>query len=131
MIENTNVRAIVRGLKKGHATWFAPDQDFANQDIVFTPFLGGIASTLTATSKLAKMTGVPVVPFYPIRLPHGKGYKLIVLPELENFPTGDVEADSARINKVIEEMVYACPEQYLWSHKRFKTQPDRRTNIYQ
>lgn len=130
LIETRNVRAIIRGLKNGHATWFGPDQDFADQEIVFTPFLGGIASTLTATTKLAKMTGAAVVPFYPVRLDRGKGYKLIVLPALENFPSDDIEADSARVNRTIETMVYNNPEQYLWSHKRFKTQPDRRTNIY-
>ena len=79
---------------------------------------------------MAKITGAPVVPFYPIRLNKSEGYKLVVLPALENFPSGDIEADSARANKAIEDMVYACPEQYLWSHKRFKTQPDRKTNIY-
>jgi KDO2-lipid IV(A) lauroyltransferase len=130
LIETRNVRAIIRGLKSGHATWFGPDQDFADQEIVFTPFLGGIASTLTATAKLARMTGAAVVPFYPVRLANGKGYKLIVLPALKNFPSDNIEEDSARVNRTIEEMVYSCPEQYLWSHKRFKTQPDRRTNIY-
>ena len=133
LIETKNVRGIIRGLKKGHATWFGPDQDFADQDVVFTPFLGGIASTLTATAKIAKMTGATVVPFYPARLENGKGYKLIVLPALKNFPSDDIEADSAMVNRVIESMVYDCPEQYLWSHKRFKTQADgadRSTNIY-
>ncbi len=130
LIETRNVRGIIRGLKNGHATWFGPDQDFGDQELVFTPFLGGIASTLTATAKIAKMTGAAVVPFYPVRLENGKGYKLIVLPALDNFPSGDIEADSARVNKTIEDMVYDCPEQYLWSHKRFKTQSDRKTNIY-
>ena len=130
LIETKNVRGIIRGLKKGHATWFGPDQDFGDQELVFTPFLGGIASTLTATAKIAKMTEAAVVPFYPVRLAHGKGYKLIVLPALDNFPSDDIEADSARVNKTIERMVYDCPEQYLWSHKRFKTQADRKTNIY-
>ncbi len=130
LIETRNVRGIIRGLKSGHATWFGPDQDFADQEVVFTPFLGGIASTLTATAKIAKMTGAAVVPFYPVRLQNGKGYKLIVLPALDNFPSDDIEADSARVNKTIENMVYYCPEQYLWSHKRFKTQADRKTNIY-
>lgn len=130
LIETRNVRAIIKGLKNGHATWFGPDQDFADQDVLFTPFLGGTASTLTATAKIAKMTGAAVVPFYPVRLDHGKGYKLIVLPALDNFPSGDIEADSARVNKTIESMVYDYPEQYLWSHKRFKTQADRKTNIY-
>lgn len=130
LIDTRDVRAVIRGLQKGHATWFAPDQDFVIQDLVFTPFLGGIASTLTATTKIAKITGAAVVPFYPVRLKNSKGYKLIVLPALDNYPTDDIEADSARINKAIETMVYACPEQYLWSHKRFKTQADRKTNIY-
>jgi Kdo2-lipid IVA lauroyltransferase/acyltransferase len=130
LIDTRDVRTVIRGLKKGHATWFAPDQDFVIQDIVFTPFLGGIASTLTATTKIAKITGAAVVPFYPVRLKNSKGYKLVVLPALDNFPTDDIEADSARINKAIETMVYACPEQYLWAHKRFKTQADRKTNIY-
>jgi len=130
LIETRNVRAMIKGLKNGHATWFGPDQDFADQDIVFTPFLGGIATTLTATAKLAKMTGAAVVPFYPVRLENGQGYKLIVLPALENFPSDDIEADCALVNRTIETMVYHCPEQYLWSHKRFKTQPDRVTNIY-
>ena len=130
LIETRNVRAMIKGLKNGHATWFGPDQDFADQDIVFTPFLGGMATTLTATAKLAKMTGAAVVPFYPVRLGGGKGYKLIVLPALEDFPSDDIEADCALVNRTIEAMVYDCPEQYLWSHKRFKTQPDRVTNIY-
>ncbi|MCK5662989.1 MAG: lipid A biosynthesis acyltransferase, partial [Thiotrichaceae bacterium] len=130
LIDNKNVRGVIRGLKKGHPTWFAPDQDYRHEDIVFTPFLGGIASTLTATAKLAKITGAAVVPFYPVRLKNGKGFKLIIRPPLENFPTDDIEADSARVNKAIEEMVYECPEQYLWSHRRFKTQPDPSTNFY-
>ena len=130
LIENKNVRAMIRGLRKGAITWFAPDQDFASKDIVFTPFLGGIASTLTATARLSEMTGAPVVPFYPVRLEKGQGYKLVILPELENFPTDDLDKDSARINKAIEDMVYANPEQYGWVHKRFKTQPQGAPSIY-
>ncbi len=130
LIETKNGRAIIRGLKNGHATWFAPDQDYHRQDIVFTPFLGGIASTLTATAKMARMANATVVPFYQKRLTGGKGFKLVILPALKDFPTKNIEADSARINKTIEDMVYACPEQYLWAHKRFKTQPDRSSNFY-
>ncbi len=134
LIENKNVRGIIRSLKKGHAIWFAPDQDFANQDIVFTPYLGGIASTLTATTKIAKMTGASVVPFYPVRLPDddnsGMQYKIVVKPALENFPSVNIEEDSARINREIEAMVYALPEQYGWMHKRFKTTEDRQNNFY-
>jgi KDO2-lipid IV(A) lauroyltransferase len=130
LIENKNVRALIRGLRKGRATWFAPDQDFGDQDIVFTPFLGGIASTLTATARMAEMTGASVVPFYPVRLDRGKGYRLVIMPALEDFPTDDIEKDSARINRAIEEMVYANPDQYGWVHKRFKKRPPGEPSIY-
>ena len=127
---NTNVRGFIKGLRDGLATWYAPDQDFSAQDIVFTPFLGGIASTLTSTVRMSEMTGAPVVPFYPLRLDNGKGYRLIILPALENFPEGDRYNDAARINQTIENMVYKNPQQYAWIHKRFKTQPDGRPSIY-
>ena len=130
LIENKNVRALIRGLRKGRATWFAPDQDFADQDIVFTPFLGGIASTLTATARMSELTGARVVPFYPVRLERGKGYRLVILPALEDFPSGDIVKDSARINKAIEDMVYANPEQYGWVHKRFKHRPPGEAPLY-
>ena len=130
LIENKNVRAIIRGLRRGRATWFAPDQDFADQDIVFTPFLGGIASTLTATARMAEMTGAAVVPFYPLRLEKGRGYRLVILPALDNFPSDDINNDSARVNKAIEDMVYANPEQYGWVHKRFKHRPPGTPPIY-
>ena len=130
LIENKNVRALIRGLRQGRATWFAPDQDFADQDIVFTPFLGGIASTLTATARMAEMTGAAVVPFYPLRLEKGKGYRLVILPALEDFPSDDINRDSARVNEAIEDMVYANPEQYGWVHKRFKHRPPGEVSIY-
>ena len=53
-----------------------------------------------------------------------QGYKIIVLPGLENFPSGDDKYDVTRINQMVEKMVMIAPEQYLWMHKRFKTRPN-------
>jgi KDO2-lipid IV(A) lauroyltransferase len=41
---------------------------------------------------------------------------------LENYPSGDDVADATRINLLIEESIRKQPDQYLWLHKRFKTQ---------
>ena len=128
-IPNTNVREFIKGLRNGIATWYAPDQDFT-QNIVFAPFLGGIAGTLTSTAKMAEMTGASIVPFYPQRLDNGKGYKLVILPALENFPSGDQVVDATSVNQAIEGMVRKNPEQYAWIHKRFKTQPEGHPSIY-
>ena len=129
VIANTNVRDFIKGLREGYATWYAPDQDFT-QGIVFAPFLGGVATTLISTAKIAKMTGASVVPFYPQRLDKGQGYKLVILPALENFPSGDQYQDAVKVNQTLEEMVRKNPEQYAWVHKRFKTQPPGMPSIY-
>ncbi|MGH8378941.1 MAG: hypothetical protein ACRER7_08285 [Gammaproteobacteria bacterium] len=46
-----------------------------------------------------------------------------IYPALENFPTDDPVADTLRINKLLEENIRRAPEQYLWSHDRFKVVP--------
>ena len=46
---------------------------------------------------------------------------------LENFPTDDDAADTARMNRWSWRPPSApCPRQYYWVHKRFKTRPRAR-----
>jgi len=130
IISNKDIRTFINGLKNGDVTWYAPDQDAAGKNIVYTPFLGGMASTLTSASRIAAITKASVVPFYPVRLGNGNGYKLVILEALKNFPSEDVIHDSARINQAIDDMVRLHPEQYAWIHKRFKTQPKGQPSIY-
>jgi KDO2-lipid IV(A) lauroyltransferase len=64
-----------------------------------------------------------VVPFFQARLPHDRGYLLLLCPALEQFPGVDPEADAIRINRLLEDVIRELPEQYLWVHRRFKTRP--------
>lgn len=130
VISNKDVRSFIKGLKNGVATWYAPDQDSVGKNTVYTPFLGGTASTLTSASRIASITQAAIVPFYPVRLGKGKGYKLVIQEALDNFPGDDMTEDSTRINQAIEKMVRLQPEQYAWIHKRFKHQPDGKASIY-
>ena len=109
-IPNSNVRGFIKGLRNGIATWYAPDQYFSD-NILFAPFLGGIAGTLTSTAKMAVIARASVIPFYPQRLENGKGYKLVILPALENFTSGDQIEDATRVNQAIETMVRKNPKQ--------------------
>lgn len=130
VITNKDVRSFIKGLKSGVATWYAPDQNTGGKSTVFTPFLGGIASTLTSASRISAITQAAVVPFYPVRLGNGKGYKLIIHEALENFPDGDTLKDAANINLAIDKMVRQLPGQYAWIHKRFKNRPEGKSSIY-
>jgi KDO2-lipid IV(A) lauroyltransferase len=120
VVPKQDVRGTLRHLKANRAIWYAPDQSHRRQNSAVVPFFGVPAATNTATSKFARLARAPVVPFYPVRLPGSAGYRLDILPALEDFPSDDPQADTARINALLESRVRLCPEQYLWVHKRFK-----------
>lgn len=128
MFGNGDIRATVRHLKRGGFLWYAPDQDMRGKDTVFVPFFGHPAATITATHQFARLTGCAVVPYYHRR--EGGGYRLKIGAPLQDFPTDDVVADTARVNEVIEDMVRQAPDQYLWIHRRFKRQPGGRGSFY-
>jgi KDO2-lipid IV(A) lauroyltransferase len=125
-----NLLGMRRSLRQNIPVWYAPDQDFGIGKGVFVPFFGIPAATITATSTLAKMAQSPVVPFYQTRLPGARGYRLTLLPALEHFPGGDPEADTRRINALLEDLIRQQPEQYLWAHRRFKTRPPGTPPLY-
>ena len=129
-IPRDNTRALLKSLKQNRAVWYAPDQNHGGTRSVFAPFFGVQASTLTTTSRLAKISGAAVVPFFQLRLPNDQGYLLIICPALADFPTDDPRNDAARINRLIEDTVREMPEQYLWVHRRFKTRPPGETYPY-
>jgi KDO2-lipid IV(A) lauroyltransferase len=129
-IDRRDVRAILRALRANEPVWYAPDQDYGREHSVFVPFFGVPAATITATSRLARLSGAPVVPFFQYRLPDAGGYLLRIEPPLADFPSADLEADAARVNALIEARVRDHPEQYLWSHRRFKTRPRGSPSVY-
>lgn len=122
--------ALIRGLGKGYAAWYAPDHDFGSKDTVFVPFFGVQATALTAPARIAKISGAPVVPYYIRRKSRGRGYKLTILPPLVGFPSGDARRDAGAVNEVLERMIMQNPEQYLWSHRRYKNRPEGKPPVY-
>lgn len=129
MFDKDDLRGTVRYLKRGGTMWYAPDQDMRSKDSVFVPFFGVPAATITATHHLARLSGALVIPFFHRREPGG-GYVIRLAPPLEDFPSRDVTADTARVNRVIEQMAREAPAQYLWVHKRFKTRPEGEPPVY-
>ncbi|MGH8171558.1 MAG: LpxL/LpxP family Kdo(2)-lipid IV(A) lauroyl/palmitoleoyl acyltransferase [Rhodanobacteraceae bacterium] len=129
MFTKDELRQTVRWLKAGGVIWYAPDQDMRGKDVVFAPFFGVPASTITATHHLARLSGARVIPFFHRRLPEG-GYAIRLEAPLEDFPGPDVVADAARVNASIERMVREAPTQYLWMHKRFKSRPPGEASVY-
>jgi len=122
-------RAMVKALRKNGVVWYAPDQDYGSRQSVFAKFFGVQASTVLATARMVKMSGATVIPFIPRREQDGS-YTIHVGEPLDDFPTGDDVVDAQIINDLIEHEVRKSPEQYLWVHRRFKTQPEGKGLIY-
>jgi KDO2-lipid IV(A) lauroyltransferase len=121
---------LIKGLKRGHAMWYAPDQDFGGKDTVFVPLFGVPATALTAPARIAGMARVPVMPCCIARKAKGRGYLLTIKPPLQDFPSGDDQRDARTINRETEALIKQNPEQYLWIHKRYKRRPDGTFGIY-
>lgn len=127
-IGKKDMRALLRYLGQGGIVGFSADQDFTYQN-AFVPFFGVQASTLTATSDLARRSGAVVLTQWFVREPDG-GYRLWIQPAWEGWPSDDAVADAARYMAELEQVVRHYPEQYLWVHRRFKTRPPGEPDLY-
>lgn len=116
------IKPVIRAIRKGLPFYYLPDMDYGRKDAIFVPFFNVPAATVTGLSRLARATGAVVVPCVT-RWQDGR-YVTRFYPAWDNYPTGEVEADTRRMNAFIETRIREIPEQYFWVHKRFKTQPE-------
>ena len=130
-VERDDVRGMLKLLRSGRAIWYAPDQDYGAKQSIFVPLFGIQAATVTATSKFARLGKALVMPFTQERLADGSGYRLVIHPPLTDFPGESDEVDCLRINQWVEASVRECPEQYLWTHRRFKSRPPGEAKLYE
>lgn len=117
-------RGVLRALKSGKLVAVLMDQN--RPDGVFAPFFGRLAATTAIVPTLAVRTGAVVLPTAVTRRNDGL-FEVSVLPPLEfkgdlKGP-GELEAAVGACNRALETQILAHPEQWLWSHRRFKTQP--------
>jgi KDO2-lipid IV(A) lauroyltransferase len=122
------VKPIIAGLKAGEPLYLLPDMNFGPEESLFVPFYGRPAATVPSLSRFARLSRAKVVPIL-CRLT-STGYEIEVLPAWMDFPSGDLEADTARMNRTLETYIKQMPEQYYWVHKRFKDQPAGMTPPY-
>lgn len=115
------VKAIVSALREGAPLYLLPDMNFGPEESIFVPFYGVQAATVPSLSRFSKLGRAKVVPV-TTRMT-ASGYEVRVLPAWEGFPTGDMAADTARMNRHLQEYIDEMPDQYYWVHKRFKTRP--------
>jgi len=119
------LRPVLAALRRGRLVGVLLDQNTARREGVFVPFFGRLASTSRAMAVLALRTRTPVIPAFTRRLAPGR-HQITIHPELPLPPAADenaVESFTAACTAAIEAAVRATPEQWLWSHDRWRTRP--------
>ena len=120
------VRETLRALKDGYAIGFFADQN-AGREGVFVDFFGKPASAVRGPATLALKTGAPLLLSMDIRQPDDR-HHVVITPEIDLEIAGDLEQDvqtnTAHILKILETYIRQYPDQWLWTHNRWKTQPD-------
>ncbi len=117
----SGLRPLLRTLREGRLILILPDQEPLREHGVHAPFFGMPALTMTFVSRILRRTGADALYVFAERHPGGFHVRF------RQPPSGldDVDPVTAAgcLNRGVEDCVRLCPEQYLWSYKRFLSAP--------
>ena len=123
----SGVRALIEGLKNNRHVGMLTDQKYNEGMLV--PFLGREAMTTNAPAELAIRFNVPLVPARVERI-SGAYFRVTVLPPIPLPDSGNLETDkrclTETINKLFSSWIREKPEQWLWMHRRWPLEDDKR-----
>lgn len=122
------VREIAAAVEAGEALYLLPDMDFGSHGAEFVPFFGVNAATVTSLSRFARLCKAHVITLSNRMTP--EGYEVNFSSVWSNFPSRDARTDTERMNRELQALILAAPDQYYWVHKRFKTRPLGEPSLY-
>ncbi len=129
-----SAKAMLRILQKNEFLGILIDLNAQEHEGVFVDFFGVPASTTTGVAKLALRTKSVVLPGFPVWQKEKKRYVLKICEPVELPDTGDavenIKVLTQRMTAKVEEFVRRYPDQWLWIHKRWHTQPKGSQVIY-
>jgi KDO2-lipid IV(A) lauroyltransferase len=125
------IRVLLNALERGEYVGILPDQEpREHKGAVYAPLFGMPAYTMLLVNRLARRSGAPVVFLIAERLPRAAGFRIHCLPAPEGIDSEDDLTAAAALNQGIEQCIALCPEQYLWSYRRFRRRPPGQPKVY-
>lgn len=121
---------MIKILKSGGSVALLIDQDTKVKSR-FVNFFGRPAATPVGATVLALKTGAAVVPTY-VYLGSDWKQHMVISPEIPMVHSGDDELDMVTNTQVLSDFIESTirkhPEQWVWMHERWKTQPGQEVN---
>ena len=97
---------------------------------MFAPFLGTVKATIPVVGRLAQAGNAQVM---PVKIGyHQKNYRfeLTVMPAISADEMQGKENEAIALNRAVEQVILAYPEQYMWFLKVLKTRPEGEPLLY-
>jgi KDO2-lipid IV(A) lauroyltransferase len=127
-------RAVLKALRRGEIVGIPFDQNAKRSEAVFVPFFGEKAATSSGLARLAAISDALFVPVFIVRETNKRTHRIEILDEIPIQRSGDAAADieenTRRFVKPIEDIVRQYPEQFLWTHRRYRTRPRGTPPVY-
>ena len=118
LIPNSGINNLIELLRNGKIILYGPDQDYRNKRSIVSAFFGKRCLTTTVPFSIAKITNCNL--FYFDFFRNEDCYELII-SDISSF-LDSKEIFAKKLNERIEESILKKPYQYLWHHRRFKSQ---------
>ena len=113
----SGTKEILRYFKKGTSIALMIDQRVSEG--ISCNFFGKKASTTTIPAQFVKKFNCKVVPIY-IERKKANYFKLEIFEPIEFSKIETIESITIYLNKVLENMIKKNPEQWIWTHNRWK-----------
>ena len=113
----SGMRELIKLHKKNYSTALMIDQRVTEG--IKSIFFNHEAFTTTIPAQLVKKFGVPIVPIYIERFDEIK-FKMMVYDPIYFTKESSVKIITDKLNKILEKMILKNPEQWIWSHNRWK-----------
>lgn len=118
------VKQLLLALRRGELIAILPDQEPSAGEGRFAPFFGHPAYTLTLIHSLIQKTGATALFGWVERLPDAAGFHLHFSPAPPGIRSSDPVESLTAMNAGLADLIRQCPEQYQWTYRRFRRQPE-------
>ena len=113
----TGTKELLKEFKKGTSIALMIDQRVSEG--IESDLFGKKALTTTIPAQFIKKFDVAVVPVYIERLIDNK-FKLKIFENIKFSKNDSIDMITLKLNEILEEMIMTNPEQWIWTHSRWK-----------
>ena len=113
----SGTKQLLKEFKNGTSIALMIDQRVSEG--IKSDFFGKKALTTTIPAQFIKKFDASVVPIYIERLPDDT-FKLRVSNTIKFLKDESISNITFKLNKILEKMIMSNPEQWIWTHNRWK-----------